>query len=362
MHPVEETASLDPGREALPERDMVVLGAGAPARAPGGDRGPVPEGVAAPGWREGEVSSFTSDTLYEKINGRAGYYQSFGVQRLYFLSLVHEQSETTIVDIEMYDHGTVANALGAYAGERQPDTTSEVEGGSIGHSARNALFMVRGRYYIRAIGADESEPVLAQLQHLRSALNRKLDAEPLPWAFSLFVGQLGVDPGTIGYVPENAFSLGFARHVYTAALDEDGMELFVAAAAAGDAAALAAQFTDGFASYGSAAGNEDGVRWIEDRYLDTVAGVSADRSLVVGVRGMPDKDTARAWLGKLRAAAGAMPEAVLQQAVSAAAARTGGGGYDDDAEAGEGDMDDTAGPAESDVGGAEPGYDDEPGH
>ncbi|HWN69556.1 MAG TPA: DUF6599 family protein, partial [Haliangium sp.] len=201
-------------------------GAGAGATA----RGPVPDGLAAPGWRERGITTFERDNLYEKINGRASYYESFGVQRLHFITLVHGDDEAVTVDIEMYDMGNLANALGAYGGERQPDAAPTLANGSLGHTARNAAFLVRGRFYVRAIGADESEPVLAELAHLARALATGIESEPLPWAYALFVAA-GADPGKVGFLPENAFSFGFARNVYTAALNDDGAELYTVATA-----------------------------------------------------------------------------------------------------------------------------------
>jgi hypothetical protein len=333
-----ESNLLAPGTEDAPLRARKLAtgtaatgeAAGAPASP---DRGPVPAGLAAPGWRERSVTAFERDNLYEKINGRAGYYESFGVERLHFITLQREDDEAITVDVEMYDLGNVANALGAYGGERQPDAAPELADGSLGHTARNALFLVRGRFYVRAIGADESEPVLAQLAHLKRALAAGLASEPLPWAYALFVAA-SADPGKIGFLPENAFSFGFARNVYTATVTDDGAELFVVATRDPAAAtALARQFAEGFRSYGKDAGRADGIQWIEDQYLATVAGATTRGALVVGIRGAPDRAFAAKALAGLAAAAEALPENVRAQAAAEAArpAPAPGAGYDDGA-------------------------------
>ncbi|ACY13201.1 hypothetical protein Hoch_0563 [Haliangium ochraceum DSM 14365] len=329
-----ETSLLDEGSAEAPERARkMVTGTSPGGTSPGAaedERGPVPTGLAAPGWRERGVSSFTRDNLYEKINGRAGYYEAFGVEMLYFVTLVNEEDEGLVVDIEMYDQGELANALGAYAGERQPDATPTLEDGSLGHTARNAMFLVRGRFYVRAIGSDENEPVLAQLAHLREALIAGIEAEPLPWAYSLFIA-VDADPGKIAFVPENAFSFGFASNVYSAEISEDGAELF-AVATVDDAAAakLAAQFTEGFASYGEALDGGDGVQWIEDQYISTIAGATARGSLVLGVRGAADRDSAAHALEALLAAAAKLPEEVRAAAQAQAEAPAGADAAEDD--------------------------------
>jgi hypothetical protein len=315
--------------------------------AAGAARGPVPDGLAAPGWRERSVTAFERDNLYEKINGRAGYYESFGVERLHFITLVHGEDEALTVDIEMYDMGKLANALGAYGGERQPDAAPALVDGSLGHTARNAAFLVRGRFYVRAIGADESEPVLAQLAHLQRALAAGIEAEPLPWAYALFVAA-GADPGKVGFLPENAFSFGFARNVYTAAVNDDGAELYTVATTDEAAArALVTKFAEGFQSYGKDAGRADGIQWVEDQYLGTLAGATTRGALVLGIRGAPDRPFAGKALAELVRAAEALPESVRAQATAEAGrpAPVASSGYDDDA----------AEPGAAEPGAAEPG-------
>jgi hypothetical protein len=303
----------------------------------------VPTELAAPGWSERAVQQFGTDNLYEKIDGRAGYYEARGFRRLYYVYLVRDAGGPSAatgtpgapgaapgqtpgapgatgatIDIEMYDLGTVANALGAYAGERQPDATPQVDGESISHIARNAMFLVRGPYYIRALGSDESEPVVAALKHLRARLTTALQGAPLPWTFPVFVAGLGVDPGAIGYVTENAFSFGFAHRVHTADIDDDGGQAFLVATADADAAAaLAKQFADGFSSLGSPAGTHDGVIWSRTPFIETISGATAVRSAVIGVKDAADVDAARAALSRLKQTVQALPDDLLARAAQA---------------------------------------------
>jgi hypothetical protein len=168
--------------------------------------------------------------------------------------------------------------------------------------------VTRGRYYVRAIGSEESGTVQAQLEHLAAALDAGIPGEPLPWNFALFVGELGLEPGDISYTPENAFSFGFAKEVHSALLADES-EIFVVAAGSPEAAAdLAGRFTAGFLEYGSEAGRSAGVQWVEDRYIRTVAGAKSAGAFTVGVRGAPDPAAAEAALGRLEAAVLNLPE------------------------------------------------------
>ena len=350
-HPDPELFSVAPnllanGTQSVPEKgraDAIETGQSAvkgdkPAGSGASDkRGPVPTGLAAAGWREQSLSRFDPDNLYVKIDGREGYYKSFGFKMLYVIALARDDDETATVDIEMYDLSTVANALGAYAGERQPDAKSRMGAAGIGHIARNALYLVRGRFYIRAVGSDENDVIMAQLTHLEKVLDAGLPSEELPWGHAVFAAQMGIDPGKIGFVPENAYSFGFARSVFSAQLDDDGAELFATATASDDdARKLAQQFADGFKSYGEIEARADGVDWVKDRYLGNVSGAKAVRSLVIGVYSGADIDSAKTALARLAEVANALPTSVLERAAEAASRPTGGGGEYGDAKSDEG--------------------------
>jgi hypothetical protein len=259
------------------------------------DRGPVPIGMAAEGWKEGELSTFGPDDLYVKIDGREGYYKSFGFQRLWFVALTNADKS---IDVELYDLGEVKNAIGAFAGEVPESAKTEIANGVVA-TDRNAMFLVRGRYYLRAIGSDESEATKVALAHAVKTFSEKTEAEPLPWSFDLFAG-LGVAPGKISFYPENAFSFGFARDVHAGLLPDGETELFVVEAATEEAAkALSAQYFEGFLQYGRKAGANGGVSWVEDQYLHRISGAKNQGRFVVGVRGASDVKAAGEWILKL---------------------------------------------------------------
>jgi hypothetical protein len=311
------------------------------------DRGPLPTGLEGPGWREVAVSAFDASNLYEKINGREDYYKSFGFERLYFASLVREDDPTVTVDIELFDQGNAPNALGAFAGERPATAASRIEDGSMVALARNALLMTRGRYYVRAIGSEESPRIDAQLEHLTQVMSTGLEAEALPWAYALFVGGLRFDPGRVSYAPENAYSFGFARDVYSVLLDDEETESFIVATPSTEAAEeLAARFTGGFLDYGSAAGERAGVSWVKDRYIDSVSGARPHRSWVVGVYGAPSVERAAQALGRLVAGVDALPEGVAERAVQEPQAEAPAAGDTDEPGESETDYGDTESPSE----------------
>jgi hypothetical protein len=297
------------------------------AAPPPADRGPLPRGLAAIGWREDRVTQFDPENLYVKIDGRADWFKSFGFRRLYGVLLINEKDPTTTIDVEMYDLGRAANALGAYGGERAPDIKPQITDTGLFHIARNALYMARGPYYLRVIGSDESPAVTEMLRSLAGVLGNGIRGEPLPWAYGFFVGGLGIDPGKISYFVENAFSFAFARDVWAARPKgkDDDLELFVVARAnAAEAKELAAKLTKGFLGFGTAAGKQAGVSVVKDQFLNAFTAVTSHDRWVLGVRGAATKEMLAAELQKLQDALTQAPQALKDRA-QAAVEKAGGG-------------------------------------
>jgi len=149
----------------------------------------------------------------------------------------------------------------------------------------------------------------------------QLPAAELPWAYALFVGELGFDPGRISFTPENAYSLEFASNVYSALGDDKQTESFVIATPDPPAArVLAARFATGLLEYGTAAGTKLGVEWVKDRYIGAVSGARAEGAFVVGIYAAPDVESAVAALGSLIAGIDRLPAAELERIAREAAA------------------------------------------
>lgn len=304
-------------RGANPEAALFAAAPGLKYRTLGMvDRGPVPADLAPAGWVEGALAQFGPDNLYEKINGRAGYYKGFGFKRLHYISLNVSGQPEVAIDVELYDLGTAANALGAYAGERGEEAAAQRHEGGVGHIARNALLMTRGPFYARVIGADESPAVVAALKALRTTLIEALPSEAMPWAFELFGAVMGAAADRIAYHAENAFSFGFAGDVYVLTGEADTESFVVAAADEAAASKLAGQFNAGFAQLGEpvAAG---GVTWAADRYLSTLSGARAVGRFVIGVRGAATAESAASSIAELESALKRLDPATIGNVKSA---------------------------------------------
>jgi hypothetical protein len=257
--------------------------------------GPFPAEIVGEGWTaSAPVSEFDAANVYVKIDGREGFYKSYGFKRLHFVNLT---SGNLSLDIELFDLGTVGNALGAMAAEiTKPD--AEFDG--FFYASANAGFLVQGRYYARLIGSDDNEAIRKKIAAVKTLLLAHLPADPVPWAYAVLAAGLKISPAKVQYTPQDAFSFDFATDVYSAKVKGD-TEVFVSRrASAADATALAGKFAEAFSGFGKALPAAAAARLFSNEYVNTVDGVTAHGEYVIGVRLAPNAAEALRWLNQLR--------------------------------------------------------------
>jgi hypothetical protein len=253
----------------------------------------------------------------------------------------------------LYDLGASENALGAYTGELTANAQPGLDEGGMSHISRNAMFLSRGRYYLRAIGSDEGKLVQAKLDVLRSRFVKQIEGSQLPWAYGLFVAYMSLKPSDISYVRENAFSFEFAYDVYQAKIDENSYLFISAQTDAKIAEQLSKKYVEeGFLSYGEKVEDEEStatkegsisrpvgkivpetqpgngvahqastakIVWVQDRYINTYATAIAVERWVIGVQGVTTLQMARNSLKKLHNAVSKMPESLRSRAIPSTA-------------------------------------------
>jgi hypothetical protein len=308
-----------PAPTALPK--VSPSAAGAPAAVegaiPGASRGPLPQNLAGPGWKEDKVAQFDEENLYVKINGRADYFRAFSFRRLYSAVLINEKDESVSIDIEMYDLANAANALGAYGGERPPEAQVQVSEAGLHHFSRNAVFVARGPYYIRVIGSDETPLIADKLKQLAQTLIAEVPGEPLPWAYGLFLGEMRFSADKITYSAKNAFSLAFANDVWAVRpLGKDNdLEIFVSARPDAKAARqMADRLKGAFLELGKPAGKAGGVALVKDQFLGLFSAATNVDRFAIGVRGAADPKAATDEIDRLRKAIQGAPADLLARA------------------------------------------------
>ncbi len=244
-----------------------------------------------PGWsRPAQVSRYTPDNLYAKIDGRVGLYLQYHVVGLTFGSYSFADRDDRTLDVFWYDMGGPENALGIYRAEAPPDA-EEAPVGTQGYTTGGAVFFIKGGYYVQILPAT-TEPADAEaaLEVARRISDSIADGGDGPWALRVFPAE-GRRDGSLEYVSEDAFGLSFLKEVFTVSCEVDGAAVTLFVHRAADAAAATALYdrylayfredgrvlwTDPDASRRMAAGEVYGaidVVFAYGRYLGGVAGV-----------------------------------------------------------------------------------------
>lgn len=102
---------------------------------------------AIEGWSpEGEVSTFTPDTLWEHINGAAETFIQYGFKELNTAEL---SKEGVTVAVGVYEMGSPLNAFGIYRTERPEDAETVDIGAQAVISAPYQAVLVKDRFYVK---------------------------------------------------------------------------------------------------------------------------------------------------------------------------------------------------------------------
>jgi uncharacterized protein DUF6599 len=277
---------------------------------------PFPAEIVSDNWRAtGPVQVFDETNLYIKIDGRESFYKTFGFKKLYYLSLQSSATNGLTIDIELFDLGSSENSLGAFSAElSNPAAGVKMGSGNLSYVTSNGGFLAQERYYARILGSDDNQTIRDKIQSIRDLMMSRFPEGKLPWTFALFVGEVGAAPGGIRYQKENAFSFGFASDVYSAVVpgSKETEVFIVKKASTGDATALAKQFAEGFAGYGSKLKTPPGhpaAALVNNEFINTVEGVEPFQNYVLGIRFAKSAEDAVRWMDKLKSGLQKLPPA-----------------------------------------------------
>jgi hypothetical protein len=234
------SALLDQVPEEAPAQALAAASAGPGASA----EGPLPKLQEADLSGPGEVRRFNTDTLYEKINGKAQLYQSYNFAELLFTTYTAGEAS---LDVYVYDMGQADNAFGIYKAEEGEDAEA-VEIGAGGYASGASVFFWKGKYYINILAGGEepghasegggSDAHKAVAMKLASAIADQIkSAGQSLWAEQV-LPQADRVAGSFEFRKSDAFGLDFLKDVFSAqykVVDQD-LTLFVMREASPDKA------------------------------------------------------------------------------------------------------------------------------
>ncbi len=187
-----------------------------------------------------DIKRFDKDTLYEKIDGKAGMFLSYLFAELRFGTYQKPDSGGAF-DVYLYDMGEPVNAFGVYRLERSPDAKVRPLGRE-GYTSGASVFFWKGKYYVNVLGPSDAPGAAEAAEQLASAIEKAIadDGSPL-WAATVFP-KADQRPGSLTYKSTDALGHSFLRQVFLAEYVTKGTTYQLFIHRARDAAAAKAIF------------------------------------------------------------------------------------------------------------------------
>lgn len=282
-----------------PLKRWAAPGSASAASAPP-DLGPFPSEFLAGGWSlDGRVESFDASNLYEKIDGAADQFLSFGFRRLDYASL---SKAGEFINVEVYDQGEFRNALGIFAAQRAPGRKVESAGEVYYYPTGVGLIGTYRNLYFKIAGSAESESVRAKAREILAAVPElPASASAAPRPFLILTRELGVPFDGLEYQKSDVFAYAFLSDVWFGAVGGEAEARFFIhqAPSAESAAGLYAQL-EGEQKNEYAAVEEDGDSvLLEHKFLKTYFAMRRSGPFLLGVDGASTRGAALGALGRL---------------------------------------------------------------
>ena len=198
------------------------------------------------------LESFTTETLYEKINGQADLYLASGFLELKSQRYVQTDNKDMWFEVYKYDMGTTENAFSVYS-QQYRDDGHALEWTEFAYSVANALFFVHGQDYMEMRAASTNEDLVASMHNVAKKYVESHTLEKATIAGFSWFPQEDLDTKSVSMIVSDAFGFESLDQVFTAEYRIDGVTVtgFMSQrAGARDAAELASAFQDYFLRFG----------------------------------------------------------------------------------------------------------------
>ena len=244
-------AALPPAAEKSVE-DSQGEGSAAPVSQPAAKGEPLE--IAHDGIKPmSDTEFYTSDNLFEKIDGRAPAYQGYNVQQLRCRSFSVVAAAGSFVDVYEYRFDSPVDAFGMFALERDPKG-QPLDFAPDGYSGEMGYFFRQGAVYVQIIASDEKPETLALTKAIAQNRAKQLPPDDSGLAGRRKLPAAGMIADSVAFVPQNAQGQAALKDVFQAKYNFDGAELpfFIMVAAPGDAAKAWQSFQDFCGRFGKA--------------------------------------------------------------------------------------------------------------
>lgn len=163
---------------------------------------PLPKGLSA----LTPTETFESQTLSDKINGKAELYLSAGFKQLQSQRFGDDSASERWFEIFVFDMVTQENAFAVYSSQQRQDGVP-VDLGPYAYRTANAYFWVHGPYYLELIAAEDSEDARNMMQGIADNFNRSTAVDTQTVTETDLFPNKGLDRKSITLIPADAFGM-----------------------------------------------------------------------------------------------------------------------------------------------------------
>ncbi len=109
-----------------------------------------------------EIEVYTTENLYEKINGKAPLYIDAGFIKLSTQRFVSQADENLVMELYIFDMARTRNAFSVYSVQKRAevDILPDMQ---FAYKTSNAFYLAHGQYYIELVGFAESDELFAAM-------------------------------------------------------------------------------------------------------------------------------------------------------------------------------------------------------
>jgi Family of unknown function (DUF6599) len=240
--------------------------------------------------------TFTADNLYDKIDGKADLYLTAGFVQLRCQRFALKAAKGDWMEWFVYDMGALPGAFAVFSLQRRADAQA-FDLTPFAYQTQNSLYFVCGRYYIEAVTAMPTEPMMAAMR----AMARQFVAAHPPGAMQIPELKLfppdSLETGSQGLQVADAFGFDQFTNVFTAQyrLPNGATNAEVLAyLEITKTAAAATVLRNAYRSFLLANGGKEmdagdtGALGKPINFMDSIEIVFADGNVVAGVHAAPD--------------------------------------------------------------------------
>ncbi len=121
----------------------------------------------------GEPETYTTDNLYEKIDGKAPLYQESGFESLITQRFISDEDPNLGLELYLFDMGRTKNAFSVYSRQKRADGV-ELEDFPFAYATSNAIYLSLGRYYVEIIGFAESNELVDAMKDMAQKISDRI--------------------------------------------------------------------------------------------------------------------------------------------------------------------------------------------